>query len=98
MSSRRSLSDHQRLTVYRDNDGRCHICTRKIAPGEAWDVEHPKALWAGGSDEIADLKPAHVDCHRGKTSEEAGVRSKADRIAKKHVLGRKKSRAWGFRR
>ena len=98
IAPRRKITDHQRVIILRDNDNRCHICTREIGVGEAWDVEHPKALWAGGSDDLADLKPAHVDCHQGKTNEETGVRSKADRIAKKHVLGRKPSKAWGFRK
>jgi 5-methylcytosine-specific restriction protein A len=91
MSPRPSFTSLQRATIFRDNDGRCHLCTRKIAPGEEWEVEHVKPRALGGSDTAENLKPAHVDCHAGKTRKERVVIAKADRALKRHVGIKKRS-------
>jgi 5-methylcytosine-specific restriction protein A len=95
----------QRAEIFRDNDGICHLCTRKIAPGEVWHVEHPKARGLGGSDKQKDVKPAHEDCHKPKTKADRAIMTKADRQAKAyHGLKAKRSRpmpgskASGFRK
>ncbi len=68
--ARRSLSRLQRIRVFDDNDGICHICERGIRPGESWEVEHPTALALCGSDKIEDMRPAHKKCHSEKTAKE----------------------------
>jgi 5-methylcytosine-specific restriction endonuclease McrA len=82
----------QRVKIFTANDGRCHLCESRIALGEKWDVEHVKARGLGGSDKIEDMKPAHVDCHKGKTREDRAIMAKADRQAKKRYLPRKASK------
>lgn len=97
MTVRRSLSSQARARVFLGADGRCHVCTRKIAPGEEWEVEHVVPLSMGGADTPANMHPAHRDCHRPKTAAEARVRAKADRAGKAHAGLKRKSRMAGSR-
>ena len=83
MTARPSWSAKARSEIFRDAGGVCHICTRKIAVGEEWQVEHPKARGLGGSDRKDDMRPAHVDCHKPKTAVEVRIMRKADRQGKK---------------
>lgn len=87
------MTPTKRAQVFRDNGGICYLCTRKIAHGEAWDVEHitPKAL--GGTDDASNLKPAHKDCHKPKTASDIKSIRKADRSAKK-AAGIRKASQW----
>lgn len=99
MTVRKKLSPTQRARVFLAHGGVCAICTRKIAPGEDYDLDHVLPLALGGADEASNLVPVHVDCHRGKggkTASDIGRIRKADRCAKKHVL-KKKSRMAGSR-
>jgi 5-methylcytosine-specific restriction enzyme A len=97
LSKRPTWSAKDRAEIFRDNGGVCHICTRKIAPGEAWEVEHPKARGLGGSDKKADMRPAHVDCHKPKTANDIRIMRKADRQMKKGLGLKKPSRLPGSR-
>jgi 5-methylcytosine-specific restriction protein A len=97
MTSRPSFSPHRRAAIFRDAHGICHLCTRKIAPGESWEVEHVKARGLGGSDENDNLRPAHIDCHAGKTRKDRAIMADADRALIRHVGLKKPSRAWGKR-
>ena len=83
MTARPSWNAKARSEIFRDAGGVCHICTRKIAAGEEWQVEHPKARGLGGSERKADMRPAHVDCHKPKTAVEVRIMRKADRQGKK---------------
>ena len=42
------VPDHVRLRIFRNANGVCHISGRKIAAGEAWELEHIVALCNGG--------------------------------------------------
>ncbi len=61
------------------------MCNRKIAHGEPWEVEHPKAIGLGGADDATNWAPAHVDCHAGKTRNDIRIMRKADRQMKAHA-------------
>jgi 5-methylcytosine-specific restriction endonuclease McrA len=83
---RKSFSNRERAEIFRDTSGICHLCQRPIGPGEEWDVEHVTPKGLGGSDDPENLRPAHVDCHRGpggKTSDDRAKMAKADRLALK---------------
>lgn len=82
---RPSFSAARRAAIFRDNDGVCHICTRKIAAGEPWQVEHVKARGLQGPDTDDNLRPAHVDCHAGKTRKDRAIMADADRALLRHV-------------
>lgn len=85
MTKRASISKAKRIRIFDAEKGVCHLCQQPIKLGEKWDVEHPKGLWAGGSDDERDLRPAHADCHKPKTAAESGQRAKADRQRAKHI-------------
>lgn len=101
---RRSLSRSARLALFLAAGGRCHICGGLIRPGDGWEVEHVIPLAQGGEDGGDNLRPAHVKCHRSKTSRDAADTARAKRREAAH-LGIKKtsrpipgSRASGFRK
>jgi 5-methylcytosine-specific restriction endonuclease McrA len=79
------------IRIFNRCDGVCHISGRKILPGMPWQAEHIKPLSMGGENRESNLAPALVEPHKEKTAAEAGVRAKADRIAKRH-LGLTKSK------
>ncbi len=89
MSARRSLSRLARIRVFDAAKGVCHLCETKIHVGEGWEVEHVRALSLGGADDETNMRPAHVACHRIKTSEEAPRKAKADRVRANHLGIRK---------
>lgn len=69
--TRRRLTVAQKVALFRDHDGRCHVCAGKITPGEAWEVEHVVPLALGGADDASNLAPAHKKgCHERKTREQ----------------------------
>lgn len=58
----------------------CYLCGLKIASGEPWQADHELARELGGSDEEANLRPAHVDCHRLKSKADVKLIAKGNRI------------------
>lgn len=66
--TRRSISKAMRARVFASHDGRCWLCRGVIGAGEKWQVEHQIALVLGGADDETNMAPAHVECHRTKTS------------------------------
>lgn len=83
--TRRSMSTRRRLAIFQAADAICHLCGEKIdGTRERWEVEHPIPIAMGGSDDDADLRPAHVSCHARKTKADATAIAKAKRIAAKH--------------
>lgn len=83
MTKRTAISPTKRAEVFRDNGGVCYLCKRKIAPGEAWEVEHVKPVGFGGTNDASNLRPAHQDCHKPKTADDVRSMRKADRNAKR---------------
>ncbi len=83
---RKKLSKKQRIQVFDQCGGICWICELPIdGTKEAWEAEHPHARGRGGSDDIKELKPAHVDCHKPKTAEDKRVMAETVRIRAKHL-------------
>lgn len=83
--TRRSMSTTRRTKIFQQAGGLCHICGSRIdGTRERWEVEHPIPIAMGGSDDDADLRPAHVSCHARKTKADATAIAKAKRIASKH--------------
>lgn len=83
--SRKTITPTQRAAIFRDADGLCHLCSRQIAPGEAWEVEHVQALALRGKDAPENWRPAHVDCHAVKSKDDVRMIRKADRQSKAHA-------------
>ncbi len=87
---RRSLSTSARLKVWEANEGRCHLCGLQIRDGK-WEVEHRIPIALGGADEGANMAPAHVDCHAGKTRQDVAAIARAKR-RKARFVGAKQSK------
>jgi 5-methylcytosine-specific restriction endonuclease McrA len=97
LEPRKGFNPKQRAVIFSENGGVCHLCNGPIQAGQAWDVDHVKALGMGGTNDAANLRPAHAKCHRGvgsKTSDDVKAISRADRLAKKHfgITPKKKGR------
>lgn len=90
--TRRRISTKARVELFNAHKGRCHICSQKIAVGEAWDVEHVVPLALGGSDEVSNLSPAHRACHSPKTKDDVGQIAKAKRQEARHLGAKAESR------
>jgi 5-methylcytosine-specific restriction enzyme A len=89
---RRSISQRERLLIFNQARGICHICGGKIGVGEAWDVEHVVPLAQGGEDGGDNIRPAHVKCHRAKTAKDATDTAEAKRREARHIGIKKQSR------
>lgn len=74
-----------RLRVFEAHGGKCWISGRKIMPGDAWDLDHKVALINGGQHRESNLAPALRAVHRAKTAMDVALKSKTDRIRKKHL-------------
>ena len=83
--ARRRLSTRDRVKVFSQGNGRCHLCKLPIMPREPWEAEHPIPFAIGGSDRLEDLRPAHVKCHEDKTKIDVREIAKTKRIYAKHI-------------
>ncbi|NGO50474.1 HNH endonuclease [Mesorhizobium camelthorni] len=83
--ARKRFSRKDRERILDANHGRCHLCSRPIAIGQAWEVEHVIAWALTCDDSDSNLRPAHVKCHRVKTHRhDRPAINKAERIHAKH--------------
>lgn len=98
-SRRKSLTKNQRAELFLEHKGICHLCGIAInaGRGEAWEVEHVEAREISGRDDWANLRPAHIKCHKVKTAADKKVIAKVNRVRNKHLGIRKPSRFPGAR-
>ncbi len=73
-----------RLRVFERCGGVCHISGIKIKAGDAWELDHVKALVNGGENRESNLAPALKDKHREKTALDVAEKSRDRRIKQKH--------------
>ena len=93
--TRRRLTNLQRLAIFDQHAGRCHLCGDKITVRDRWDLDHKVPLALGGEDELANLAPAHDRCHRIKTATvDVPAIAKSARVRSAHV-GAKVKGSWG---
>lgn len=76
---------HVRLRIFEAHGGRCHITGRKIMAGDAWDLDHIKAIINGGENRESNMAPALRDKHREKTAKDVAEKAKVARIKAKHL-------------
>lgn len=90
---RGSMSQTRRLRIWEAFGGVCILCKAKIdGVREKWIVEHVRALGLGGSDDDANLGPAHETCRREKDKTDMASIAKAKRMKAKHIGIRKRSK------
>lgn len=71
-----------------DRDG--GICARCQRYDPKWEHDHEQPLSMGGRDDLDNSITLCRDCHRRKTSGEAPVRAKTDRLRLRHELTQKR--------
>lgn len=86
MDRRPTLSDRDRLRLFRLHDATCHICRTRIGIGQTWEIEHivSRGLIGKAADTDENMQPAHVRCHTEKTARDAGDLARAKRREAKH--------------
>lgn len=73
-----------RVRVFDRHEGRCYRTGRKIMPGDAWELEHVKALCNGGEHRESNMAPILAGKpHKEKTAEDVAEKSKVARIRAK---------------
>lgn len=83
---RKPMSRARRLRIWERHGGICILCREKIdGVREKWIIEHPIALGLGGSDDDAELGPAHECCRRIKDKGDVKAIAKAKRIKARHL-------------
>lgn len=71
---RRPMTKQRRVRIFLSRNGVCCHCTVQIrAHIDDWFIEHPEAVNLGGSDDDADLWPAHVKCKPVKDAADAAL-------------------------
>ncbi len=81
MTRRRYLTAKTKNQVWGHQDGCCAICGCRLDPFfVAYD--HILPLCLGGTNARENWQLLCIDCHRHKTTREAGMRAKADRLRK----------------
>ena len=67
-------TNDQLNAIYERTDGRCHLCSKKLAfinygrprARAAWEVEHSRPRARGGTDTPGNRYAACIPCNRGK--------------------------------
>ncbi len=73
-----------RLRVLERYNRTCYLTGQPIRAGDAWEIEHIKALILGGEHRENNMAPALIEPHKKKTAVEMKIKSKIARVSKKH--------------
>lgn len=83
---------HVRARIFDAHGGRCGLTGRKIRPGDAWELDHKRALALGGEHRETNLRPVLSLAHKAKTATDVGTLAKDRRVRAKHIGAAPKSR------
>jgi 5-methylcytosine-specific restriction enzyme A len=83
------VPDRVRVRVFEFFDGICQLCTAPILQARDYEVDHRKALIAGGEHRETNLQPVHFWCHAAKTRQDVCYKAKSYRIRRKRIVGQK---------
>lgn len=86
-----------RVRVFDRCEGRCGQCNRKIHPGDAWTLEHLKALINGGANRESNLGVTCSWCLPDKNAADVAEKSTVYQKRAKHIGARNPKRAWPSR-
>ncbi len=73
-----------KLRVFDRCGGRCAITGVKVSPGK-FDFDHTVSLAMGGRHAEDNLQLVSREAHREKTKADVAMKSKAERVRKKHL-------------
>ena len=79
-----AIPDRVRARIVMVFGARCHLTGKKCDPKDL-DLDHVIALADGGEHRESNLRPIYRPAHRKKTGKENSARSKANRVAEKHL-------------
>ena len=85
------LPDRVFLRIWDRQGGKCAKTGARLYPGN-FIKEHVKPLWAGGENRESNIALYLATESKVKTKIEAGQKAKADRVKKKHLLPKPKSK------
>lgn len=90
---RKRIPPRERVYIFEQEDGICHLCHMKIHAGQEWDVSHEIPLEMGGEDGGKNLRVAHRKCHRIHTAKvDAPQIAKTKRMYASHIGARTSKR------
>lgn len=79
-TKRKAMTKARAARIFLSRNGICFTCRQQIRQGQGWFIEHPDPVAQGGSDDDADLWPAHTRCKAGKDAVDAAAKAKRDRL------------------
>lgn len=91
-TKRKPLTPTQRLKLFEAHKGLCGLCGAQIRAGEQWIDEHIIPLGLGGTNDMENRAPVHVQCANSKTHGSDGDVAriaKAKRVKMRHLGIRK---------
>lgn len=89
---------HVRVRIFETHGGRCHWSGRAIRPGDAWDIDHVRALINGGENRESNMAPIlRGKEHKEKTATDLTEKAAVYRKRAKHLGIKKPSRFAGGR-
>ena len=93
---RGSMTSQRVARIFAKNDGRCHVCGRKLGPADDYEIDHKTALSRGGTDDDGNLAPICEGCHIIKTKDDVSEAARIKRVATKHTVPKKyRQSKWG---
>lgn len=95
-TKRKKMTKPRAARIFLERNGICHNCRGQIRQGQSWFIEHPEAVAQGGSDNDADLWPAHTKCKAEKDATDAASKAKRDRLITAGWQGKPKHK-WASR-
>lgn len=85
---RKPLTPTQRLKLFEAHKGLCGLCGATIRAGDIWIDEHIIPLGLGGTNDLTNRAPVHVQCANSKTHGSDGDVAriaKAKRVKMRHL-------------
>lgn len=96
-AKRNSMTPQRRAKLFAMHGPYCAECTRKMGPGDDWDLDHIVALERGGTDDDANFQVLCEVCHTAKTGEDHAEAGKMRRSYTKTVVPKRFRQKRGWR-
>lgn len=95
---RKHFTPQERAYVFALRGGKCHICKRKLRPGDDWTLEHVIALENGGTNQLENMDVTCEWCEPNKTAEDHSIAGHSRRAFTNHNVPSRFRRSKSWRR